>query len=117
MLAGHPPPILVAAGGIEEYVLATDPAIGITDDSEWTVHDVELPAAPWSLVFYTDGLVEGRAAPDGPRPFGTARLHELPAAPGPPLGEGDVDAVLAAVAAANGGPMSDDIVVVAVSPA
>jgi ABC-type transporter Mla MlaB component len=77
VLAGHPPPILVAAGGIEEYVLATDPAIGITDDPEWTVHDVGLPAVPWSLVFYTDGLVEGRAAPDGPRPFGTARLHEL----------------------------------------
>lgn len=115
VLAGHPPPILVAAGGIQEYVLATDPAIGITDDSEWTVHDVELPAAPWSIVFYTDGLVEGRAAPDGPRPFGTARLQKLLAAPGPPLGEGDVDAVLAAVAAANGGPMSDDIVIVAVS--
>jgi len=117
VLAGHPSPILVAGGGVDEYVLETDPAIGITDHPEWTVHDVELPAAPWSLVFYTDGLVEGRAAPDGPRPFGTARLHELPAAPGPPLGEGDVDAVLAAVAAANGGPMSDDIVVVAVSPA
>jgi len=117
VLAGHPSPILVAGGGVDEYVLETDPAIGITDHPEWTVHDVELPAAPWSLVFYTDGLVEGRSAPDGPRPFGTARLHELLAAAGPPLGEGDVDAVLAAVSAANGGPMSDDIVVVAVSPA
>jgi hypothetical protein len=37
--------------------------------------------------------------------------------PGPPLGEGDVDAILSAVVAANGGPMGDDIVVVAVSPA
>jgi hypothetical protein len=117
VLAGHPPPIMVTAGGVEEYVLATGPAIGITPDPEWTVHEVELPAAPWSLVFYTDGLVEGRAAPYGPRPFGTARLHELLAAPGPPLGEEDVDALLAAVAAANGAPMSDDIVVVAVSPA
>jgi len=117
VLAGHPGPLLVASGGVDEYALATDPAIGITDRSDWTVHDVDLPAAPWSLVFYTDGLVEGRSAPDGPRPFGTARLKELLAATGPPLGEGDVDAVLAAVAAANGGPMSDDIVVVAVSPA
>jgi serine phosphatase RsbU (regulator of sigma subunit) len=116
VLAGHPPPILVASGGVDEYALRTDAAIGIAEDSDWTVHDVELPAAPWSLVFYTDGLVEGRAAPAGPRPFGTARLHELLAVAGPPLGEADVDAVLAAVAAANGGPMSDDIVVVAVSP-
>ena len=117
VLAGHPAPLLVATGGVEEYALATDPAIGITDHSDWTVHHVELPAAPWTLVFYTDGLVEGRAAPDGPRPFGTARLHDLLRASGPPLGEDDVDALLAAVAAANGGPMSDDIVVVAVSPA
>jgi len=63
VLAGHPPPILVVPDGIDEYVLATDPAIGIADHPQWTVHDVELPAAPWSLVFYTDGLVEGRAAP------------------------------------------------------
>jgi hypothetical protein len=51
-----------------------------------------------------------------PRPFGTDRLRLLLAAPGPPLGERDVDTVLSIVAAANGGPMSDDIVVVAVSP-
>ena len=117
VLAGHPPPILIGPGGVDEYALATDPAIGVTAHSGWTEHAVELPAAPWSLLFYTDGLVEGRASPAGPRPFGTTRLRRLLAAPGPPLGEGDVDAVLAAVTAANGGPMGDDIVLVAVSPA
>ncbi len=117
VLAGHPPPILVAPGGVDEYALRTDPAIGIAPQPEWTAHEVELPAAPWSLLFYTDGLVEGRQSPAGPRPFGSARLLPLLAAPGPPLGEGEVDAVLSAVAAANGGPMSDDVVIVAVSPA
>jgi hypothetical protein len=117
VLAGHPPPILIAPGGVEEYALATGPAIGIAAHSGWTAHDVELPGAPWSLLFYTDGLIEGRVTPAGPRPFGTARLHQLLAMPGPPLGEGDVDAILSAVVAANGGPMGDDIVVVAVSPA
>ncbi len=117
VLAGHPPPILVARGRVDEYALRTDPAIGIAAQPEWTAHEVELPAAPWSLLLYTDGLVEGRQSPAGPRPFGSARLLPLLAAPGPPLGEGDVDAVLSAVAAANGGPMSDDIVIVAVSPA
>jgi serine phosphatase RsbU (regulator of sigma subunit) len=77
---------------------------------------VELPSPPWSLVLYTDGLVEGRTEPAGPRPFGADRLRALLATPGPPLGEEDVDTVLHSVATANGGPMSDDIVVVAVSP-
>jgi hypothetical protein len=116
LLAGHPPPLLVTPGGVLEYELATDPAIGITDRPEWREHEVELPAAPWSLLFYTDGLVEGRTAPAGPRPFGTDRLRSLLATPGPPLGERDVDSVLETVEAANGGPMSDDIVIVAVSP-
>jgi serine phosphatase RsbU (regulator of sigma subunit) len=104
-------------GGVVEPDLPTDPAIGITQHPEWREHEVRLPAPPWSLVFYTDGLVEGRTSPAGPRPFGTDRLRSLLAAPGPPLGEGDVDAILHTVAAANGAPMSDDIVVVAVSPA
>jgi stage II sporulation SpoE-like protein len=116
VLAGHPPPLLVTPGGVVEYELPTDPAIGITEHPEWREHEVTLPSAPWSLLFYTDGLVEGRTSPAGPRPFGTDRLRLLLAAPGPPLGERDVDTVLSTVAAANGGPMSDDIVVVAVSP-
>jgi hypothetical protein len=117
VLAGHPPPVLVASDRVDEYPLPTDPAIGVTEHPEWREHEVDLPAAPWSLLFYTDGLVEGRTAPAGPRPFGTDRLRALLATPGPPIGEGDVDAVLAAVVDANGGPMNDDIVIVAVSPA
>ena len=116
LLAGHPPPLLAAPDGVVEYELATDPAIGITDRPEWREHEVELPGAPWSLLFYTDGLVEGRTAPAGPRPFGSDRLRSLLATLGPPLGEREVDSVLETVAAANGGPMNDDIVVVAVSP-
>jgi Stage II sporulation protein E (SpoIIE) len=117
LLAGHPPPLLVAPGGVLEYgELPSNPAIGIMERPEWHEHRVELPSPPWSLVLYTDGLVEGRTQPAGPRPFGADRLRALLATPGPPLREEDVDTVLETVAAANGGPMSDDIVVVAVSP-
>jgi serine phosphatase RsbU (regulator of sigma subunit) len=116
VLAGHPPPLLVTPDGVVEHELRTDPAIGITEHPQWSDHEVELPPAPWSLLFYTDGLVEGRTSPAGPRPFGTDRLRALLSEPGPPLGERDVDTVLSTVAAANGGPMSDDIVIVAVSP-
>jgi Stage II sporulation protein E (SpoIIE) len=116
VLAGHPAPLLVTSAGVVEHDLPTNPAIGITEPPEWHEHEVELPPAPWSLLFYTDGLVEGRTSPAGPRPFGTDRLGALLAEAGPPLDEGDVDTVLSTVAAANGAPMSDDIVVVAVSP-
>ena len=59
----------------------------------------------------------GGQQPNGPRPFGEDRLSTLLDTIDPPLGERDVDGLLTAVRSANGGPMLDDIVVLAVSPA
>ena len=69
LLAGHPPPILVASGAARECDVPPCPAIGIMGFAEWDSHEVSLPGAPWTLVLYTDGLVEGRSAPDGRGPF------------------------------------------------
>jgi hypothetical protein len=75
-----------------------------------------LPDDPWSLVVYTDGLVEGRTSPAGPRPYGNDRLLPLLAASSVPIGENDVEAVLRAVVDANGGALPDDVVLIAASP-
>jgi hypothetical protein len=114
---GHPPPILLAGGRAVELEVRAGPPVGVDTASGWRPVVVELPAKPWTLVVYTDGLVEGRTSPDGPRPFGHDRLLDILGDRQPPLDETDLDAVLSVVQKANGGEMPDDVVVLALSPA
>jgi hypothetical protein len=115
LIAGHHPPILFAAGRVEECHVASNPAIGVYEPESWESHPIALPSVPWTIVLYTEGLVEGRSWPGGPRPFGVERLLGLFALHSPPLDERDVDAILAAIQDANGGPLADDMVLLAAS--
>jgi len=87
--------------------------MGVGGEARWEPVIVTL-TPPWSLVFYTDGLVEGRAAPDSHDRFGedglVSRLRRLG-----PIDESAVDALLAHVVSAKGGPMNDDVALVVVS--
>jgi hypothetical protein len=116
-LAGHPTPILATGAGASELDVHRGPPIGVVESYAWRSTEVPLPGGPWTLLLYTDGLIEGRSAPEGPRPFGGERLCRLVAQNSPPLVEPQVDTLLARVREANGAPMTDDIVVLAVSPA
>ena len=108
---------MLAGGRAVELEVPAGPPVGVDTSSRWRVVRVELPPRPWSLLVYTDGLVEGRSSPDGPRPFGHDRLLAILDGREPPLDDADLDAVLAVARTANGGPMPDDVVMVAVSPA
>jgi len=116
VVAGHPPPVLTAAGSAWEAPVEPQPAIGLHGTYTWRAQQVTLPAEPWAMVLYTDGLVEGQTAA-GQRPFGIERLLPTLAARGPALEDEDVDALLSTVMLANGGALPDDVVVVAVSGA
>lgn len=116
-VAGHPPPLLVHATDIGEVDVSRGPPLGVVAAYEWQTSRVELPAQAWSLLLYTDGLVEGRACPGGERPFGLDRLAGLLKDVAPPLLEPQIDRLLAEVRVANGGPMHDDVVMLVVSPA
>jgi serine phosphatase RsbU (regulator of sigma subunit) len=117
LLAGHPPPIVIGPEGAAECGVAPNPAIGVYEPAAWRGHEIDLPAPPWTIVLYTDGLVEGRSDPAGPRPFGIERLLALFAARTPPLGEADADAIVAAIREANGGPLADDMLLLTASSA
>lgn len=60
-LAGHPPPVLVGEG--QDTAMLPDDLLGLPlgvgDGSDWSALEVELPPK-WSLLLYTDGLIEGR---------------------------------------------------------
>jgi serine phosphatase RsbU (regulator of sigma subunit) len=75
-LAGHPEPMLLS--GEEILELPRDRAglpLGVLPDSTWHGLDVALPPG-WSLLLYTDGLIEGRVVGDTER-LGAERLIEL----------------------------------------
>jgi Stage II sporulation protein E (SpoIIE) len=115
--AGHPRPIVLAGGRAVELDVPPGPPIGVDAASQWAEVRIALPPRPWSLLVYTDGLMEGRSRPDGPRPFGDERLLDVVAGLDAPLGDAELDRILGVVEKANGGPMPDDVVMVAVSPA
>jgi serine phosphatase RsbU (regulator of sigma subunit) len=116
-LAGHPPPLLARAGGVEVVEVPAGPALGILDDGyQWPAGVLEAGDA-WTLLCYTDGLVEGRSTPGSVERFGIEAL--APAAAGLLDGAAGLDPVLDGllelVHEANGGDLSDDVAILCLS--
>jgi Stage II sporulation protein E (SpoIIE) len=117
LVAGHPPPLLVFEDECIELGIRRQPPLGVVKTWDWQPQEVPLPDGVWSMLVYTDGLVEGRTAPGGARPFGAPSLCGLLTSGQLPITDAALDEMIDAVQAANGGPMPDDIVAIAVSPA
>jgi PAS domain S-box-containing protein len=116
-LAGHPPPLLARDGRVEVVQVPSGPALGIVDQRyPWEAGELEAGRA-WTLLCYTDGLVEGRSAPGSVDRFGIDALVEaagglLDGATGT---EAVLDRLLDVVHRANGGDLSDDVAILCVS--
>jgi PAS domain S-box-containing protein len=116
-LAGHPPPLLVRAGAVQAVDVPGGPALGVLDDGyPWEAGVLEVGDA-WTLLCYTDGLIEGRLAPGAVERFGIGELVEvvrgqLAVAAGL---DGLLDGLLGVVQAANGADLSDDVAILCVS--
>jgi serine phosphatase RsbU (regulator of sigma subunit) len=109
-LAGHPAPVLIDGGMPRE--LSVDRVhlpLGLDEHQSWEARTVQLPDR-WTLLLFTDGLIEGRIGPGSAR-LGVEGLTEAVAA----LGGADrdhqelLDALLGHVEALNGGPHADDV--------
>ena len=74
-LAGHPPPLLITPDGVKELRAPVSPPPGIAHALDWPASDVVLGDS-WSLLIYTDGLIEGRIGA-GPERLGSDGLTEL----------------------------------------
>ncbi|MEU5696611.1 SpoIIE family protein phosphatase [Actinosynnema sp. NPDC020468] len=119
-LAGHPEPMLLVGGRVVE--LPRDRAglpLGVLPDSTWSGLDVPLPPG-WSLLLYTDGLVEGRVVGD-PERLGSERLIELigeVTSGAPNWNEHPaalLDTLIDRVKQLNGGELDDDMAVLLIS--
>ena len=74
-LAGHPPPLLLAPGGVTELRAPVSAPPGIAHLEDWPVSEVALGDS-WTLLMYTDGLIEGRVG-EGPERLGSDGLTEI----------------------------------------
>ena len=74
--AGHSGPLLIGSRGVRTLAVEHAPPLGTTLRPTWRPTIVSLPPA-FSLLLYTDGLVEGRAAPDSHARYGIDRLAKL----------------------------------------
>ena len=105
--AGHPPPLVLRAGGRVEPVSVTGPLLGVVPA---VVHpDVIVTLGPGdALVCFTDGVTEGRG-PGGM--FGDARVEELLAASSGLDAGALADRIVDAAVEFQGGRSQDDLAV------
>lgn len=112
---GHPPPLLLD-GHVVPLAHPPLPPLGTLDVPVGEPGRFPLPR-DWSLVFYTDGLIEGRVAPDSSERFGEQRLLKAFAdLAGAPLDREALVRVTTAVERAAATPFADDITVVVLRP-
>lgn len=110
VLAGHPPPILT---GDRSRPVGDDhhgSLLGVLPEPRWQAVPVPLdPGA--TLLLYTDGLIEGWAAPGGPARLGVDGV--LPIIDDffrvGTSADGLLDGLLAEAQRRNGGPLTDDV--------
>jgi serine phosphatase RsbU (regulator of sigma subunit) len=74
-LAGHPPPLLLTATGVRELKAPVCPPPGIAHSEDWPSSEVVLGDS-WSMIIFTDGLIEGRIG-TGPERLGSDGLTEI----------------------------------------
>ncbi|MFG3101468.1 PP2C family protein-serine/threonine phosphatase [Streptomyces sp. NPDC048182] len=112
-LAGHPAP-LVSGPGRPARLLPYDnngPALGLLPGARWPRTQVEL-GAEWSLMLYTDGLIEGRTG-EGKERLGQDGMVEMirrQRAAGL-TGETLLRTAVNEVRTLNGGELTDDVAV------
>jgi serine phosphatase RsbU (regulator of sigma subunit) len=117
-MAGHLPPLLLTPDEVTELPFQTAPPLGLTEVRDWPGTKVSL-GGTWSIMLYTDGLIEGRIG-QGPERLGSEGLMELIMAARRTRGYGPasedlLDEVIEQVRQLNGGNLDDDLAVLALA--
>ncbi len=118
-LAGHPAPMLITQGGITELSAPVCPPPGLNDQGQWPAREVEL-GDRWSVLLYTDGLIEGRIT-GSPYRLGSDGLMDLvrdalgtpPFDPATASDEALLNRVIEQVRDLNSGDLDDDVAILA----
>lgn len=112
-LAGHPAPLIARQGRAAHLLPYEDggPALGLLPRARWPRRQVELGGS-WSLMMYTDGLIEGRIGKGTQRlgQDGMVAMINRQLAEGL-AGEDLLEAAVTHVRELNGGELTDDVAV------
>ncbi|MEH1012038.1 SpoIIE family protein phosphatase [Micromonospora sp. CPCC 206060] len=114
-LAGHPPPLLLAGGTVRPVPAPGGLLLGVRPRRP-TAFDLEFATDDWSLLMYTDGLIEGRVdggeerldVPGLSALLADGRTRDVPLADLPGWLVGRAEEI-------NGGPLADDVAMLLVS--
>ncbi len=113
-VAGHPAPLLIAQDGTSEPVAVTPgPPVGIRLRTGWEVEETDIPDASLLLLF-TDGVIEGRADPNGDARLGVAGVQRLIAEQGGLPDRAALTRLVDRVEELNGSALADDVALMAV---
>ena len=113
-MAGHLPPLLLNRHGVAELPTLAAAPLGLSEVRDWPGTQVRLDDS-WSILLYTDGLIEGRIGKGSER-LGSEGLMDLIRESPDPLerpGEELLDRVIDRVREMNGGDLDDDLAVLA----
>ncbi|MFE2169958.1 PP2C family protein-serine/threonine phosphatase [Streptomyces sp. NPDC059447] len=116
-LAGHPAPLVSRPGRAARLLPYENsgPALGLLPRARWPRRQVEL-GGTWSLMLYTDGLIEGRIG-EGKERLGQDGMVEMinRHLDRGLSGEGLLEASVTEARRLNGGELTDDVAVVLLS--
>jgi hypothetical protein len=104
-VAGHPAPLLLTRDEARAIDVPVGPPLGVVAGAPWSSTTLTLPEE-FALLLYTDGVVEGFAAPGERARLGADGLARLCAEHA--VDEHLLDHVLGAARTANGGALRDD---------
>ena len=109
-MAGHLPPLLLNRHGVAELPTLSAAPLGLSEVRDWPATHIRLDGS-WSILLYTDGLIEGRIGKGSER-LGSEGLMDLireslGSLDGP--GEELLDQVINRVRELNGGDLDDDL--------
>ena len=117
-LAGHSAPLLCRTSGSVALPQQGGPVLGVFPAAIWPGVTVPLPEGRWTVLLYTDGIIEGRRGPDNGVLGSAGLIGVIDSGEGPVAATdrvGWLDALIARVTELNGGPLTDDLAVVLVS--
>ncbi|SDT71714.1 PP2C family protein-serine/threonine phosphatase [Actinoplanes derwentensis] len=114
-VAGHPPPVVLSGGKAAPVAVRTGIVLGVRP-TPTPATELEFSGDDWSLLMYTDGLIEGRTGAGDERldVDGLCKLLDEPDARSRPLPELP-EWLVARADRDNGGPLADDVAMLLIS--
>lgn len=110
---GHPPPLIVRAGGTVDELACRGPLLGVFEDATFVTGRTRLDEGD-VLLLYTDGVIEARRDRED---YGEDRLRDLLSTCAGRPAQSVASLVEEAVLTYQGGVARDDIAIFAITPA